>query len=677
MNPRHRLRTMFVRYSKRFPAMEPALKTVLLAAASVVALAVSFELRFDFAPAASEWEIFWRTLPIVVVIRGCANWWWGLHRHWWRFVSLPDLGRILRSTIGGSAVFAVVVVSLPLMGIPRSIILLEAALTFLLSSGMMIFSRQRHPGKASAGAGHGKRVLIVGAGETAINAARELHHHVKLKYVPVAFVDDDPRKQGALLFGVPVLGTIADIPELVSDYGIEEIVIAMPSVKRSRMREIMDVCQRTGLRIGILPATTDLIQGRVTVNRLREVRIEDLLGRPAVALDITAVRPVLEGSTVCITGAGGSIGSELCRQVAICGPDLLVMMDRNENSLHYLQLELAERFPTLALQPVVADVTDLTRVERIIRESRPRVIFHAAAYKHVPLMEANPCEAVMNNVGGTRILAQMAERYGVERFVMISTDKAINPTSVMGASKRVAEILLQGLQRSSRTRFVIVRFGNVLGSEGSVVPIFSRQIARGGPVTVTHPEVVRFFMLVQEAVHLVLHASVIGEPGDLFLLDMGEPVRIMDLAADMIRLSGLEPNVDVEIRVTGLRPGEKLYEELITPGEVAVSTSHPKIMRLNDGNHRNWVSVRARIANLESLAREQAGELVRAMLGEIVPEYQPSTTSFARPAATAEEQPSAAGTPAVLNGPDNGSDRKPREAQVTTRPRIATAARRA
>ena len=673
MSPRDRLRSMLVRYYKRFSVMEPALKTTMLVAASAVALAASFELRFDFAPADSEWGIFWTTLPILIVIRGCANWWWGLHRHWWRFVSVPDLGRILRSTIGGSAVFGVVVMSMPLMSFPRSIILLEAALTFLMMAGMMILSRQLHPGKASLSGGLGKRVLIAGAGETGINAARELHHHVRLRYVPVAFVDDDPRKQGALLFGVPVLGTVDDIPQLVREYSIEEIIIAMPSVRRSRMREIMGVCQRTGLRTRILPATTDLIQGRVTVKRLREVRIEDLLGRPPVAFDLATVGPVLEGSTVCITGAGGSIGSELCRQVAACAPDLLVMIDRNENSLHYLHLELAERFPTLALQPLVADITDLIRVEQIISETRPRVIFHAAAFKHVPLMEANPCDAVQNNVGGTRNLAQMAERYGVERFVMISTDKAINPTSVMGASKRVAELLLQDQQRSSATRFMTVRFGNVLGSEGSVVPIFTRQIARGGPVTVTHTEVVRFFMLVQEAVHLVLHASALGKGGEIFLLDMGEPVRIMDLATDMIKLSGLEPHVDVDIRVTGLRPGEKLYEELVTASEVALSTSHPKIMRLNDPNHRDWESLQRGFAGLESLAQAHDADAVRAKLGAVVPEYQPPRARFARPPASTDKQSSGAGMPATLNG----SDRKPREVQPVARLQIGATGSRA
>lgn len=642
MNSRLFLRNTFFNLTRRFPQLEGALKAAALLAAAGFGLIASFELRFDLAPADPEWRIFWRTLPILIAIRGMANWHWGLHRHWWRFVSVPDLGRLLWSTIAGSVAFAIVALVLPALGLPRSIILIEAAVTLLLVAGLMVASRQLHPGKASIGLGAGKRVLIVGAGDTGLHAARELFHHVKLKYQPIAFVDDDPRKQGGLFLGVPVLGTVADVPGLVKEYTIEEIVIAMPSAGRRRLREIMDLCQQTGLRVRILPATTDLIQGRVTVNRLREVRIEDLLGRPPVSFDLNTVEPLLKASVACITGAGGSIGSELCRQVASCSPDVLLMIDRNENNLHYLHLELAERFPTVTLQPIVADVTDFVRMEQLMATVRPRTIFHAAAFKHVPLMEGNPSEAVANNVGGTRNLAQLADAYGVERFVMISTDKAINPTSVMGATKRVAEILLQSLQRSSKTRFMTVRFGNVLGSEGSVVPIFNRQIARGGPVTVTHPNVVRFFMLVQEAVHLVLHASALGEGGEIFLLDMGEPVKIIDLARDMIRLSGLEPNVDIEIRITGLRPGEKLYEELITASEVVLATSHPKIMRLNDPNHRDWEREHRGIAELERLAKTHTAQAIRAKLAEIVPEYQPPGTGSVPEPTPVTEQPSGA-----------------------------------
>lgn len=642
MNSNPFLRLAFVKLIRRFPQLEGALKAAALLAAAGLGLAASIELRFDLAPADPEWRIFWKTLPILIAIRGMANWYWGLHRHWWRFVSVPDLSRLLRSLITGSVAFGIVALLQPALGLPRSIILIEAAVTLLLVAGLMVASRLLHPGQASIGLGSGKRVLIVGAGDTGLHAARELCHHVKLKYKPIAFVDDNPRKQGALFLGVPVLGVIADVPRLVKEYLIEEIVIAMPSVGRRRLREVMDLCQLTGSRVRILPATTDLIQGRVTVNRLREVRIEDLLGRPPVSFDLKSVEPLLKSSVACITGAGGSIGSELCRQVANCRPDVLLMIDRNENNLHYLHLELAERFPTVALQPIVADITDLARMEQLMATVRPRTVFHAAAFKHVPLMEANASEAVNNNVGGTRNLAQLADAYGVERFVMISTDKAINPTSVMGATKRVAEILLQGLQSTSKTRFITVRFGNVLGSEGSVVPIFSRQIARGGPVTVTHPNVVRFFMLVQEAVHLVLHASALGGGGEIFLLDMGEPVKIIDLARDMIRLSGLAPNVDIEIRVTGLRPGEKLYEELITASEVVLATSNPKIMRLNDQNHRDWECVHRGIAELEMLAKTHTAQAIRAKLAEIVPEYQPPGTGWAPKPATVEEQPSRA-----------------------------------
>jgi len=402
-------------------------------------------------------------------------------------------------------------------------------------------------------------------------------------------------------------------------------VIAMPSTGRRRLREVVDICKQAGVSFGMLPSTTDLIQGHVTVNRIRDVRIEDLLGRPPVHFELQTVEPHLRGSVVCVTGAGGSIGSELCRQLAACAPERLLMIDRNENNLHYLHIELAERFPNVTLQPEVADITEWPRMNQLFAANNPRILFHAAAFKHVPLMEANPCEAVKNNVTGTRLLAEMASQYGIERFVMISTDKAINPTSVMGATKRVAELLIQGLQHGpGQTRFMTVRFGNVLGSEGSVVPIFRRQIARGGPVTITHPNVVRFFMLVDEAVHLVLHSRILGEGGEIFLLDMGEPVRIIDLAIDMIRLSGFEPYSDIDIRVMGLRPGEKLYEELVTASEVALSTSHPKIMRLNEQNSPDWEALQAQLLDLEQFARDEDAAHVREQLAAIVPEYQPA-----------------------------------------------------
>jgi FlaA1/EpsC-like NDP-sugar epimerase len=611
---------------RRFPILGLGLKAFALAAAPAVAYVAAFLFRFDSQIPVSVWGDFVQTLPILVILRASASIYCGLHRPWWRFVSVPDLWRILKSVAIGSVLFAIALFALNERDIPRSVRLLEPTLTFLVITGLMVTSRVLHPGQAAAGRlGSGKRVLIAGAGETGNNAARELRHHPGLKYKPIGFVDDDPHKQGGLIQGVPVLGTLAEIPHLVRDYGVEQVVIAMPSTGRRRLREVVDLCKHTGVSFGILPATTDLIQGHVTVNRIRDVRIEDLLGRRPVRFDLQTVEPLLQGSVVCVTGAGGSIGSELCRQLAACAPERLLMIDRNENNLHYLYIELAERFPNVILQPEVADITERPRMSQLFAVIKPRILFHAAAFKHVPLMEASPCEAVKNNVTGTRLLAEMASEHGFERFVMISTDKAINPTSVMGATKRVAELLIQGLQHGSgQTRFMTVRFGNVLGSEGSVVPIFRRQIERGGPVTVTHPNVVRFFMLVDEAVHLVLHSSILGEGGEIFLLDMGEPVRIIDLAVDMIRLSGFEPYNDIDIRVTGLRPGEKLYEELVTASEVALSTSHPKIMRLNEQNSRDWEALQAQILDLEQFAREEDTAHVREQLAAIVPEYQPA-----------------------------------------------------
>jgi FlaA1/EpsC-like NDP-sugar epimerase len=600
-----------------------ALKWFSLIVSSAVAYLLAYVLRFDVPLPGAEWERFWQTLPMLLCARAAGNWYWGLTRKWWRFVSLPDVTGLCAATGAGSAAFVLVQLFAHLE-VPRSLLLIEPALTLLFVGGLMVVSRTLHEGRPSMHLGAGKRVLIVGAGRAGDRVARELRQNNNLNTVPVAFVDDDPKKEGCLIQGVPVLGTVADIGKLVSEYQIQDIIIAMPSARGRRMRELVEMCERTGVRFRVLPAASDVMTGRVTVNRLREPRIDDLLPRSPIALDLNAVHPLLEGSVICVTGAGGSIGSELCRQIASCGPAMLMMVDRYENNLYYLETELAERFPRVRLWPVVADITDLVRMEPLIAAARPRVMFNAAACKHVPLMEENPSEAIRNNVYGTRVMAQLADYYGVERMVQISTDKAINPTSVMGASKRLAELAIQGMQPTSRTRFVTVRFGNVLGSEGSCVQLFSRQIARGGPVTVTHPEVVRYFMSVDEAVRLVLNASVLGDGGEIFLLDMGEPVRILDLATAMIRLSGAEAHDDIEVRFTGLRPGEKLYEELVTDSEIAAPTSHPKIFKLREQNQRDWKTVQRKIMDLENLAMAGEAAAVSAGIRAVVPEYTPT-----------------------------------------------------
>lgn len=599
------------------------LKACALGAAAAAAYASAFQLRFDLALEPEEVRRLVMTLPVLVVARAAANWYWGLHRHWWRFVSLPDLRGIVAAVVTGSVLFALALPWTLQWNVPRSILLIEPLLTFVFVAGLMIASRWLHAGHAGLGSARGRRVLVIGAGKTGNGVVRELLNDPERRYVAVGFVDDDPKKLGALVQGLPVLGDVDSLPTVVSGQRIDELMIAMPSAGRRRIREVVGLCKQTGRRFRIMPAAADLIEGKVTIGRLRDVRIEDLLGRPPIEFELDPVRPLLRSSTVLVTGAAGSIGSELCRQVLACSPERLVMVDRNENSLHFLLTELGDRVGSTTLQPVVADVTDPVRMRALLASRPPRVVFHASAYKHVPLMEQNPCEAVRNNVIGTRVVANLATLFGVERFVMISSDKAINPTSVMGSSKRVAEILLQVLQRKSRTRFITVRFGNVLGSDGSVVPLFRKQIASGGPVTVTHPEVMRFFMLVDEAVHLVLRASVLGEGGEIFMLDMGEPVRILDLAVDMIRLSGLEPNVDIDLRVTGLRPGEKLYEELIMESEVALPTRHPKILRLNEHNDRLWDEIARSIDELGDLAKAGREHEVREKLQALVPEFRP------------------------------------------------------
>jgi len=601
------------------------LKGLALVGVAGLAYLAAFLLRFDVPLPPDAWATFSSTLPLLLATRAVAVWYWGLERKWWRFVSLADLPAVGFATLAGSAAF-VVVAMLAELGVPRTVLLIEPVLSALLMIGLMITSRaiQLEGPSFRLGLGEGRRVLIVGAGRAGARAAREMRENRSLRYIPVGFVDDDRGKQGGVIQGLPVLGTVADVAEVAQQYRVEELIIAMPSARGMRMRAVVEQCRATGKRFRVLPATSDIIDGRVTVGQLREPRIEDLLQRSPVALDLKPVRPLLEGAVVWVTGAGGSIGSELCRQIAQCKPRQLVMIDRYENNLYYLVAELAARYPELDTWPVVADVTDLTRMEPLIAATRPKVIFQAAACKHVPLMEDNPTEAIKNNVHATRVLAQLADYYGVERFVMISTDKAINPTSVMGASKRLAELVLQGLQPHSHTRFITVRFGNVLGSEGSCVQLFSRQIAKGGPLTVTHPEVVRYFMSVDEAVCLVLHASVLGEGGEIFLLDMGQPVRILDLAMNMIQLAGLEPHVDIEIRFTGLRPGEKLYEELTTASEVAAPTTHPSIFRLREQSHRAWEGIEPHIAELERLAVDGEASKLREKIHALVPEYTPT-----------------------------------------------------
>jgi len=498
-----------------------------------------------------------------------------LYNRVWAYASTGELFAVIQAvTLGSLATIAMSFFSHTQL--PRSIAVMHWALAILLMGGSRLVWRYIVERMKTSGHKPTRRALIIGAGDGGALVARELKGN-KSSFVPVGFIDDDPMKKNAAVLGLPVLGTREQIPEMVALHRINLVIIAMPSVEASVIRDIVDICRSTQAELKILPGVYQIIDGQVSVSNLRPVQLEDLLRREPVRVDLEEIAAYLNEMTVLVTGAGGSIGSELCRQVAAVGPKKLVLLDHCENSIHSIWLELTEKFPGVPLALEIADVRDKPRVESLFHTHRPAVVFHAAAHKHVPLMELHPAEAVKTNVFGTRNAALAASRSGARVFVMISTDKAVNPASAMGATKRLAELIITQENRVSNTIFTAVRFGNVLGSNGSVVPVFQRQIARGGPVTVTHPEMKRYFMTIPEAVHLVIQAGSMAKGGEVFLLDMGDPVKIVDMARDMIKLSGLEPGKDIQLEFTGIRPGEKLFEELLTAEEGSSATSHKRI----------------------------------------------------------------------------------------------------
>ncbi|HEY0882371.1 MAG TPA: nucleoside-diphosphate sugar epimerase/dehydratase, partial [Archangium sp.] len=546
-----------------------------------MAQAAAFALRFEFSIPHEYFPVAWLWLGANVAIKLVVFVAAGMFAGLWRYTGARDLVTLLRSTAIGSLLFAAFIVLGGYRNYPRSILVMDFVLTIILVGGLRFGTRSLWQLAQNVATrkveGNRRRVLVVGAGNAAEMLVREMMKTHLGRYEPVGFVDDNPNKRGVAIHGLRVLGGLQDVPELVKSERIDEVVIAIPSASGKAMRSIIDTVKPSGVPIRTMPGIDQLISGQVTLNQLRSVNIEDLLGRDPVSLDMDSLKALLQDHVVLVTGAGGSIGSELCRQVARFHPKRLVLVERSEPSLFEIHRELHARHPELELVPSIADICDSARVRALFGQHRPSVVVHAAAHKHVPMMEWNPGEALKNNVGGTRVVADAAHEFGAQQFVMVSTDKAVNPTSIMGATKRVAELYIQALAQKSSTRFVAVRFGNVLGSAGSVIPIFKEQIAHGGPVTVTDPEMRRYFMTIPEASQLVLQAATLGRGGEIFVLDMGEPVKIVDLARDLIRLSGLEPDKDIEIRFTGLRPGEKLFEELSTADEKAEKTRHPKI----------------------------------------------------------------------------------------------------
>lgn len=540
-------------------------------------------LRFEFRlPAYYVQRYLWLAMlevPLRVVIYS----FFGLYNRLWRYANVTEFIAIALAASLGSAMIMVAVHVEPFVGFPRSIVVLSWLINALGVGGIRFAVRLRQELRAARIEQSGRtcsgetRLLIIGAGAGGAMILREILRHPHEGYRVIGFVDDDPHKTGFRISGVPVLGTTADIKHLVHEHQVDQVVIAIPSLSRQGMRSLVDLCKGLKVRLRTLPRLVDLVNGHVTMRSIRDVQLEDLLGRDEIKVDLESMSGYLKDQVVLVTGAGGSIGSELCRQICRFSPRRLLLLGRGENSIYHIELELRESFPKLDLVPIICDVRDRDRIFRIFHEHKPAVVFHAAAHKHVPLMERNPEEAITNNVYGTRNVAEAADKVRTQRFVMVSTDKAVNPTSVMGASKRLAEIVVQMIGQRSNTKFVSVRFGNVLGSRGSVVPLFERQIDRGGPVTVTHPDMVRYFMTIPESVQLVIQAGAMGNGGEVFVLDMGEPVRILDMAKDLIRLHGLEPDVDINIEYCGLRPGEKLFEELLTAEEGTDATEHERI----------------------------------------------------------------------------------------------------
>jgi FlaA1/EpsC-like NDP-sugar epimerase len=612
------------------------------AAATAASFVAAMLLRYDFAIPAHKVPLLWRALAIALPVKVSIFYLTGLHRRvWWRFADIVDLYRVFVANVLASLGFAVIdlVIYLDLIrrGIPHSVYGVDFLVSLMLLGGIPLAYRiYWEIGHAPRSRTAGKGILIYGAGVAGTMLVREIRAKPQLGYKVIGFLDDDPKKRDAVLMDVPVLGTGRDVVRIVDRYKrtgpkVDELIIAMPSVATHElpMREVLANCRTVGVPCKTVPTLGELLSGKVRIGQIRDLSPADLLGREPVLLDEPHIRADITGRKVLVTGAAGSIGSELCLQIARFEPGLLVALDQAESGLFTIELELRRKFPTLEMISELADVRDASRVDEVMRRHAVELVFHAAAYKHVPVMESHVLEAVKTNVFGTWNVVQSALRHHVATFLMISSDKAVNPTSVMGATKRVAELIVSAMPfdgAGGRTKFVSVRFGNVLGSSGSVVPIFLAQIASGGPVTVTHPEACRFFMTLREAVQLVLQASTMGHGSEIFVLDMGEPIHIVDLARNMIQLSGLVPDRDIEIRFVGLRPGEKIREELLSEGEDLLPTHHSKI-RIFAGPRVPLDTIETWVGRLQDLVAQRDVEAVIAHLKTLVPEYRPATAS--------------------------------------------------
>lgn len=576
-------------------------------------------------------------MPMVILVRLVSFYGFGLYHRLWRYASVNELLGIC-GAVTLSSVIILLWATFFHSDLPKSIHLLSWFLTISfigmnrLCIRVLKNIRRRSPGKYA-------KVLIIGAGDAGAMIAREIEHRYYQSKEIIGFIDDNSYKQKKMIYGARVLGGRQDIREMVLRHQITEIIIAMPSVEGEIIREILSECKQTDCNVKILPGMYELIDGKVTIQQLRNIDVEDLLRRESVKLDLHEIGGCIKGKRVLVTGAGGSIGSEICRQIARLSPEALILLGKGENSIYEIDRELTAKFLKLKITPVIADIRDSERIKRIFTTHEPQVVFHAAAHKHVPLMEMQAEEAILNNVFGTKNIAEAADRVGTEIFVMVSTDKAVNPTSIMGVTKRVAELVIQNMSKISETKFVVVRFGNVLGSRGSVIPLFKKQIATGGPITITHPDMERYFMTIPEAAQLVLQAGAMAKGGEVFLLNMGKPVKIIDLACDLIELSGLVPHTDIKIEYTGIRPGEKLFEELLTSEEGSNATKHEKIYVAN------IKAMDEKKLQQGLLALRQAmydGDIVN-VLREMVPTYKSASIQSKAPVTVATVKKSGTG----------------------------------